>query len=492
MSVLLFKGSQTEVDLLRSSGRYLAAKRELAESILEASAKTRCVKNKVSPAARENYLKEIQEFVGDRGRELYFPFLGSGLGSGPFTELADGSVKFDMITGIGVHFFGHTHPAFLSEMIDALSADVMQGNLEPGIEVRNLLQALLARVGPGSRLAHGWAMCSGTMVNEAALKMIRQKKAPATKVMAFRDCFAGRSTAMQEITDNPSYRQGQPVYGEVYYLPFYDPKLGLAASTTATLREMKDLVTRYPDKFAALMIELVQGEGGFQFAPREYYVAIFEEAKRSGLAIWADEIQTFGRTGELFAYQKFGLNEYMDVVTVGKMLQACVVLYTAEYNPKAGLIAGTFVGSTVALRTARRVLELLDEGGYLGKEGRIEKLSKRFVERLQELQKGSCSGMILEIRAIGGMIAFAPFDGTMNDVKSLLMRLFDLGVIAFYCGHGPYFIRLLPPLGAMTEENVDQVCNLIETGIIEIQATRNTGNPASQTSPAGTAGKGRS
>lgn len=451
----------------------MAAKKELVDAVLEASSKTYCGRSNVSPIARQNYLKEIEEFVHDRGRELYFPFLGSGLGSGPFVELVDGSVKFDMITGIGVNFFGHAHPALLDEMIDGLSSDVMQGNLEPGIEIKNLLRALLARVGPGSRLVHGWAMCSGTMVNEAALKMIRQKKAPATKIMAFKDCFAGRSTAMQEITDNPSYRQGQPVYGEVHYLSFYDPKLGPAASTENTLREMKILTTRFPDKFAGLMIELVQGEGGFQFAPRSYYVAIFEEAKRSGLAIWADEIQSFGRTGELFAYQKFDLNEYMDVVTVGKMLQACVVLYTAEYNPKPGLIAGTFVGSTVALRTARRILELLDEG-FLGKEGIIERLSRRFAERLQQLQKGSCSGMILEIRAIGGMIAFAPFNGTMNDVKPLLIRLFDLGVVAFYCGHGPYLIRLLPPLGAMTEEHVDQVCRLIEIGLLEEAEVRKT------------------
>ena len=84
------------------------------------------------------------------------------------------------------------------------------------------------------------------------------------------------------------------------------------------------------------MIELVQGEGGFQFAPREFYVAAFEEAKKAGLAIWVDEVQTFGRTGELFAFQKFSLHEWVDVVTIGKLLQACMVLYTADYNPEAG------------------------------------------------------------------------------------------------------------------------------------------------------------
>jgi 4-aminobutyrate aminotransferase-like enzyme len=273
---------------------------------------------------------------------------------------------------------------------------------------------------------------------------------------------------MQEITDNPGYRQGQPVYGEVHYLPFYDSKQGLQASIQATLNQMKEFLTRYPDKFAGLMLELIQGEGGFQYAPREYYVRVFEEAKKAGLAIWVDEIQSFGRTGELFAYQKFGLNELVDVVTVGKMLQACLVLFTDEFNPKPGLVAGTFSGSTAALRTARRVLELLDEEKFLGKDGKIEKLSARFVQRLEQMASGSCKGSILEVRAIGGMIAFAPFQGKMDEVKAVLMKLFDLGVVAFYCGHGPYLVRLLPPLGAMSEKDVDQVCAIIETALQEV------------------------
>src|SRR5690606_35365430 len=102
---------------------------------------------------------------------------------------------------------------------------IMQGNLQPGYEAATLLSTLLSKVGRGSRLKHGWITTCGTMANELALKSIRQKKSPATKILAFQDCFAGRSTAMQEVTDNPAYRQGQPVYGEVYYLSFYDPKL---------------------------------------------------------------------------------------------------------------------------------------------------------------------------------------------------------------------------------------------------------------------------
>ncbi len=459
--------------VLRQSARFVSAKSELLASILEASSTIRGIRpSSTSSEVRELFQSAIRGFAKDRGRDLYFPFLASGLGSGPWVELVDGSVKFDMITGIGIHFFGHSHPALIEEMIEGLPSDIMQGNLEPGIEMRDLLRALLSRVGEGSRLAHGWLMCSGTMVNEVALKIVRQKKFPATKVLAFKDCFAGRSTAMQEITDNPGYRQGQPTYGEVFYLSFYDPKLGLQPSVDRTLTEMREHLTRFPGQFALLMTELVQGEGGFQYAPRDYYVRVFEEAKKAGLALWMDEVQTFGRTGELFAYQKFDLNEFVDVVTVGKMLQSCALLYTAEYNPKPGLVAGTFSGSTAALRTARRVLELLDEGKFLGEGGRIERLSAKFVEGLESLRVGNCKGMIGEVRAIGGMIGFEPFSGTMEDVKAVLMKLFDLGVIAFYCGHGPYLIRMLPPLGAMDEDHIEQVCQVIQHALTEVDRQR--------------------
>jgi 4-aminobutyrate aminotransferase-like enzyme len=446
----------TESESLLSSAEFRAAKNGLLAAIASASARIRVVRSG-DGSAQAQYAATLKAFTQDRGRDLYFPFLSSGIGSGPLVELADGSVKFDMITGIGINFFGHSHPALMAEVIDAVPADVMQGNLEPGVEAAALLRAILEKTGP--RLNHGWLMCSGTMANEVALKIIRQKRQPASKILAFRDSFHGRSTAMQELTDNPGYRQGQPVYGEVEYLPHYDSQAGLQSSLKNTLAIMREQLARYPGKFAGLLMEVVQGEGGFTFGPREFYVGIFEEARKAGIAIWIDEVQTFGRTGELFAFQKFGLSEYVDVVTAGKMLQACLVLYSDEYNPKPGLVAGTFSGSTVALRTSKRVLSLLQEGGFLGSGGKIEKLSALFASGLAALAKSS--GKIGEIRVIGGMVAFAPYAGKMDEVKGLLMKLFDKGVVAFYCGHGPYFVRMLPPLGAMTEKDVDEVLRLI-------------------------------
>jgi 4-aminobutyrate aminotransferase-like enzyme len=452
---------------LLKSARFASAKKELLDSISEATQKLRGVRPapQEGPEAAElkaQFTQLLQDFSRNRGRDLYFPFISSGIGSGPFVELMDGSVKYDMITGIGINFFGHSHPALMAEAVDGLCADNWQGNLQPGVEAAELLKLLLSKVGKSSKLKHGWFTTCGTMANENAVKIIRQKKAPATKILAFKDCFAGRSALMAEITDNPGYRQGLPLYGECHYISFYDPKLGLEGSLARSLGEMREHFTRYPGKFCAFMFEIVQGEGGFNYAPHAYYVGLFEEAKKAGLAIWADEIQTFGRTGELFAYQKFCLNEYIDVVTVAKMFQASVFLFSEEYNPKPGLVAGTFSGTTISLRAARKTLELLESEGYLGPEGKIEKLSAHFSKNLKTLSEGSCKGKISDVRVIGGMVAFAPFAGTMDDVKKTLMKLFDLGVVAFYCGHGPYLIRMLPPLGAMTEKDIDQVCAIVE------------------------------
>lgn len=462
----------TESENLLGSARYRAAKKELLSAIEDSGRRIRGVRPSSNTAAKEQYAKIIQEFVRDRGRDLYFPYLSSGVGSGPFVELIDGSVKLDLITGIGINFFGHSHPEIMAEMIDAVPSDLMQGNLEPGDEVRKLLETLLKQVRGTSKLHHGWVTTCGTMANEIALKIIRQKHAPATKVLAFRDCFCGRSTAMQEITDNPSYRQGQPLYGEVEYVSFYDSTLGHDASIEKTLSEMRAHFAKHPGKFCALMMEPVQGEGGFKAAPKDFYVRVFEEAKKAGLAIWLDEIQTFGRTGELFAFQKYELQNYIDVVTVAKLLQAAVVLYSQEYNPKPGLVAGTFTGSSSGLRAARRILELLIEGKYFGPQGKIQKLSDRFVAHLHRIKETTAQGMIGEVRAVGGMIGFTPFGGKMDDVKAVLMKLFDLGAVAFYCGHDPYLVRMLPPLGAMTDADVDLAAELIEKALIEVQKAR--------------------
>lgn len=422
--------------------------------------------------SQEELKKAYEQLVTEvgtlRGRELFYKWIGSGAGNGPFIELSDGSVKFDLITGIGVNFFGHGNLELFEAELDGAWSGIMQGHLGPNPEYGALIKELLSLVGAKSKLKHVWLTTCGATANETALKIIRQKKYPATKIMAFKDCFAGRTTALQELTDNAAYRQGQPTYGEVSYLNFYDPKSKLSAveQAEAVIKQMKEELARHPGKFACLEFEICQGEGGFNAAPREFLLPIVQEAKKAGLAIWDDEIQTFGRTGEVFCYQRLGLDEYVDVVTVAKLLQNGAAIYTEEYNPKPGLISGTFAGATAGMRAGLKVLEIL-KNRMSGPNGRIAQLEKITHEEFKRIKEGPNGKHLVDHTSFGGMVAFTLYDGSLDKAKKYLFKLWDMGAAAFYCGHGPYRIRMLPPFGVMTDAQWREVFRLLDQCIGE-------------------------
>jgi len=457
----------TVFESVTQSSSYQAAKKQLIEALRK---ELMAIKKPVPPKEelRQSYEKAVQEIGSLRGRELFYKYIGSGAGNGPFIELGDGSIKYDLITGIGVNFFGHGNLELFEAQIDGLWCDIMQGNLGPNPEYVELIKALLSCVGPKSKLKHAWLTTCGATANENALKIIRQKKFPATRIMAFKDCFAGRTTALQEITDNPKYREGQPVYGEVHYLPFFDPrsKVTPAEQAQAVIKQMNEELHRYPGKYACLEFEIVQGEGGFNAAPTEFILPIVQEAKKAGLLIWDDEIQTFGRSGEIFCYQRAGLEEYVDVVTVAKLLQNGAVLFTQELNPKPGLVSGTFAGASSGLRAGTKVIELL-KSKFSGPNGRIRHLEKIALDEFKRIQSSANGKHLVDYTIYGGLIAFTLFDGTLDQTKKYLMKLWDLGAIAFFCGHGPYRVRMLPPMGALTDEQWRDVFSLIEKAMAE-------------------------
>ena len=96
-----------------------------------------------------------------------------------------------------------------------------------------------------------------------------------------------------------------------------------------------------------------------------------------------------------------------------------------------------------------------------GPKGRIAALEKLTIEQFESLKKSDVGKHIQDYTVIGGMVAFTPFRGTLDDVKKLLFKLFDRGVIAFFCGHGPYRVRMLPPFGVMTDAQWKEVFKII-------------------------------
>ncbi|MFI4875336.1 MAG: aminotransferase class III-fold pyridoxal phosphate-dependent enzyme [Blastopirellula sp. JB062] len=461
---------------LRFDPRVAEAKRLLREALTEQTASL--APRESLPELREEYDAMLAEFAALRGGALYYPFLGSGAGRGSLVELANGGVKYDMITGIGVHACGHNHPQLLDLQIDAALEDtVMQGNLQQNRESLEVCRRLvkLARR-QGASIDHCFLTSSGAMANENALKILFQHRRGASRILAFDNAFAGRSIVLSQVTDRPQYRAGVPATIPVDFVPFYDldqPEASLRNAVETLRRHL----TRYPDAHCGFMMELVQGEGGYRTAPREFFTALCQELRQANVPIYFDEIQTFGRTHAPFAFQMLQLDEYVDVATVGKMTQVCATLFHEKLKPKPGLLSQTFTSSTSALLAANYILRQLDEGDYFGESGRNAEVHRRFRERFEALRKRRPQ-IISGPWGVGGMIAFTAFDGSSEMAKQVLFELYAAGVIAFAAGAAPTRIRFLPSLLAIADEEIDSVCDLVERTLLRIDASQADGGEA--------------
>jgi len=445
------------------------------------------VRGPASPEARASYEAFMQRAGEDRGRALLYPYVGSGRGNGALVELADGSVKWDMICGIGVHFFGHSDPDLTAAALRGAMGDTcMQGNLQGNVDQHEFAHLLASEARKRSRLTHVYLSTSGCMANENALKVCYQKHAApphgapggAPRVIAFKDCFMGRSVTMSQIGDAAANRVGLPLSTQVDYMPFYDAiaarRMGGTRYIDMCVEHLRQYIERYPKQHACFIFELVQGEGGFNTAPREFFVALMDVCRAHGIAIWDDEIQSFGRTESMFAFEQYGLGDYVDVFCVGKMTQVCATLWTAAYNPGPGLLSGTFTGGSVPYAVGRRVVERLRGGDFYGPEGRFARHHRLFREQVEALAAKHPAWFprnekVEEIvGGVGGMMRFTPFGGDKEKVQKACKVLFDEGVIVFYCGHGPYHVRMLPPLGVFEEKDWPRVFGCVERGLAKV------------------------
>ena len=460
-----------------------------------------------NPALASTYADLLARAKAARGRDLLYPFMGSGLGNGPLVELADGSVKWDMICGIGVHFFGHSD----TDLIEAAAAGaiddtIKHGNLVSNFEAYEFVETLLRHAGKHSKLKHAFVSTSGAMANENALKVcfhrlyqrhasagdgakLLANYAPTPRIFAFKDCFMGRSAMMYSIGDNHAGREGLPHIANVDYMPFWDAAAAerMGAGPTGKkkyidmlLDRMDECVTRFPGAHACFIFELMQGEGGFNVGDRDYLKALMDFCKAKHIAVWDDEIQTFGRGPRMFAYEHFDLGDYVDVFCVGKMTQACATAWTEDFNPKTAILSGTFTGEGSSFRAGTRVLERLADpaNNYYGDSGLFAQHHKHFRTHAQALiQKHPAWFPAVEalggggeklMGGIGGMMRFTPFAGDKKKIMDVCKACFEEGVILFYCGHGPHHVRMLPPMPTMREEHWPKVFACIEQGLARV------------------------
>ncbi|MEM8783594.1 MAG: aminotransferase class III-fold pyridoxal phosphate-dependent enzyme [Planctomycetota bacterium] len=420
------------------------------------------------PARKQDYEDTLERFAQQRGGNLWYPYLGSGFGSGPLVELADGSVKYDMIAGIGVHFFGHSHPKFVDAALDAAVSDtLMQGALQQNADSAKLTDSIIKLANAsGAKLDHCYLTTSGAMANENSFKMAFQacsrKGFPADRMLAFQGTFCGRTLALSSMSDKPNNRVGLPHALKVDYIPFFD-EADPEGSTQRAVARLEEYVQRWPKHYAGFKMELILGEGGFYAGQREFFLKLIEVCKREGIAVIADEIQTFSRTSRPFAFQHFGLDEHVDLVNVGKSTQVCFTLFTDAWAPQPGLIAQTFTGASSSIKAAQFVIDEFADGELYdrdGKEGRVTRLTTRIRDRIQAIAKDH-PDWVSGPYGLGAMIAFQPFDGTVDQAKAVCTELYERGVVAFLCGRSKARVRFLPSVPALSDAQADEVCDIL-------------------------------
>lgn len=414
------------------------------------------------------YQDMIESFQSKRAGALIYPYIGTGFGKGPLVELEDGSVKYDFICGIGVYQFGHCNPMLVSASVEAALQDTLiQGHVQQNLNTLKVTELILELANQGQSLFdHCFLTSSGVMAGENALKITFQKKFPANRVFAFKRCFAGRTLAFSQINDKAIGRAGLPDCFPVDHLPYFDAD-NPEESTNATLESMKSLIEAYPGKHAAMMIELVQGEGGFYPGETSFFRKIMELCREHDIAVLVDEIQTFSRLTKPFAFQYFGLEDLVDVVWIGKASQVCSTLFKKEFAPKPGLLGQTYTSATSCIEGAIQILTELRDGGYFGEEGKIQRLSKYTQSKLASFANET--GLIEGPYGIGSMISFTPLGGDGAKVADFTKRLFQNGVISLTAGSHPTRCRFLLPYPVIDTPEIDAVLEIVFSTLKELK-----------------------
>ncbi len=320
----------------------------------------------------------------------------------------EGKRYIDFIGGIGVLNVGHAHPkvvaAIRKQSENFIHTAFGIAQYESYVEVCEKLN----RLTPGSTPKKTALFNSGAEAVENSVKFARQITG-RPGVIAFSGAFHGRTLLATTLTGKSKpYKVGfGPYVPAVFHAEYPDVYHGVTvADALASIDHIfKTMINA--NEVAAMIVEPVQGEGGFNPAPPEFLKALRAKCDEHGILLIADEIQSgMGRTGKYFAFEKAGVEP--DFICVAKSIAAGLPLSAltgkAELMDKvvAGSMGSTYGGNPVACAAALAVFEIIEEEGLLA---RAEAIGAQTEKRWKELQAGIGKGVIGDVRRVGGMMA---------------------------------------------------------------------------------------
>jgi 4-aminobutyrate aminotransferase / (S)-3-amino-2-methylpropionate transaminase / 5-aminovalerate transaminase len=431
-----------------------------------------------SPGPCSRALQVERERYLPRGVYTYHPVFPAA-GSGACISDMDGQTYLDFAGGIGVMNVGHSHPAVVAAIREQVEqyTHTCAHVLTPPPYVH--LARRLAEITPGASPKKTLLVNSGAEAVENAIKFARAfTKRPA--VISFENGFHGRTNLALALTGKiQPYRAGFGPYApDIHAIPYpycYQCRQGHDGDGRCCEEWRSALerafLTRVPaDQVAAIIVEPVQGEGGFVVPPAGFLPALREICSRHGILLIVDEVQTgFGRTGRMFAVEHSGVEP--DLILLAKSLAAglplAAVVGRAEVMdaPHPGGLGGTYGGNPIACAAALAVLDVFEREHLLE---RANILGQTAMRRMREWQ--SQYPLVGDVRGLGAMVAMelirdrSTREPAASAAAQVLVEARTRGLLLIKAGLYDNVIRLLMPL-VTTDDEMAEAMDTLESAL---------------------------
>jgi len=394
-----------------------------------------------------------------RGVSISLPVFAASAENAEIHDV-EGRRYIDFAGGIGVLNVGHRHPRVIAAVEKQLHAVTHAGFQVTPYEPYVRLAERLNELAPGSSPRKTIFLTTGAEAIENAVKIARYATGRRA-LIALGGAFHGRTMMALALTGkmNP-YKAGfGPFPGDVFHVPFPGGYRG--GSTAATMAAIDELFhsSVAHDQVAAVILEPVQGEGGFNVVPFDFLHELRALCDRHGILLVADEIQSgFGRTGRMFGIEHSGV--VPDLIVTAKSLAGgfplSAVTGRADVMDSVGPggLGGTYAGNPIACAAALAVLDVMRDEDILG---RAEKLGARVRNRLLAMSRDPRFTCIGDVRGLGAMLAIELVrdrqtrEPATDLARQTVLKAADLGLVILACGLYSNVLRVLVPLTASLE-----------------------------------------
>ena len=385
----------------------------------------------------------------------------------------DGKRYIDFAAGIAVNNTGHRHPRLLAAVASQAEAFTHTCFHVAPYEGYVRLAERLNAATPGDFTKKTMLVTTGAEAVENAVKMARAHTG-RSGIIAFSGAFHGRTLMGMALCGKvtPYKKAFGAMPPEVYHAAFPNAYHGITPEMSLAQLEQLFKSTIDADRVAAIILEPVQGEGGFNIAPPEFLRSVREICDAHGIVLIADEVQSgMARTGKLFAMEHAGVAA--DLVTMAKGLAGGFPLSAVTGRAEivdaapAGGIGGTYAGNPLAVAAANTVLDVIEDEALCA---RADEIGTRIRNRLAALADRQGMEALGDVRGMGAMIAFELVTDRETRTPDAVLtgavvaEAEARGLIILACGTRGNVVRLLPPLTTPMEQ-VEEALDIIEAAL---------------------------